>query len=182
MAETDKDKETGTTVTGSEISSSAFLVRTNFKLGGKSYKMLQIVTPDNEGWKGKQVIELVRTGRIMPYNVDFDTNVFHEIVYLTRRSPLGLAAAEMRDVISTGKLDDSVSGQAWTELEGHVAAFSTYCINQLGEKVATTKLSVIPEDRFDIPNRVEEIFNATDNLSTITGSAEPMIEGPENEE
>jgi len=150
--------------TNEKIVSGSYLVRTPFKHNSQKFKTFdEIVSgaskhdPENGkyaieilGWKAKDIIQLVRSGRIMPFGDELSAEVFHEIPYLMKRSPLGIAAAEMRDVISTGHIDAAIDGQNYHEIPAMVALFSTYCINQFGEKVPTTSMKVIPEDRFEI--------------------------------
>lgn len=95
---------------GAQILETKFLVRVPFKFNGVHYKTFDEVVPGDASWSDGDVIELVRAGRIMPFDDSLGSEVFPAISYLQRRSPLGFAAAELRDMYQTGKIDANTDG------------------------------------------------------------------------
>ena len=133
---------------GTAILEAKYMARVAFKHEGKKFKSFDELTPKELNWSVKDTVNLVKAGRIMPFDNSLDAEVFHEIPYLQRKNQLGISAAEMRDIITTGKLDDAATGVFEEDLKAASKLFTTHCINQQGQKVPTTdsSVSVIPFD------------------------------------
>lgn len=149
-------------VEGSVILGKTYMARMMFKHAGKKFKAFDELVPHDLNWTVEETVSLVKAGRIMPFDTSLDAEVFHEIPYLQRKNQLGISAAEMRDIISTGKLDEASQGVFESDLKAASKLFSTHCYNQMGAKVATSSetISVIPFDahagreEFDLPELV----------------------------
>lgn len=100
-----------THITGSAaILEKKFLVRRAFKFKGVKYKNFEEVVPKNIGWNIDTVAELVRDRKIHPFDDSINVEVFHEIVYMKKRSPVGVSMADTNTTVLNGKLDASLEG------------------------------------------------------------------------
>ena len=155
-------------VDGDVILSKTYMARVCFKHAGKKFKSFDELVPKDLNWTVEETVSLVKAGRIMPFDTSLDAEVFYEIPYLQRKNQLGISAAEMRDIISTGRLDEASQGLFESDLTAASKLFSTHCYNQLGVKVATNDdtISVIP---FDAHTGKEEII-----LPELVSPYEPL--------
>lgn len=134
-------------ITAAAILEKKFLVRTSFRFAGKRYRSFDEVIPKDEGWKAEKIIDLVKVGRIMPFDDSIPAEVFHEIPYMQKRSPLGFAAAEFVDVSVTGKLDDNFDGISDpTKIKAASRLMSILAYTRDGEKKQTYETEEYPYD------------------------------------
>lgn len=87
-----------------------FMARRAFKFKGVSYKNFDEMVPKDVDWTIFDVLELVRNRKIHPFDDGIDMEVFPDIVYMQKRSPLGFSTADMADVDPTGSIDSSLDG------------------------------------------------------------------------
>lgn len=129
-------------VEGSVILGKTYMARVPFKHNGTKFKSFDEIVPADLKWTVQETVNLVKAGRIMPFDHTLDAEVFYEIPAMQRRSPLGISAAEMRDVVSSGKLDEATDGVYESDLKAASKLFTTHCYDLMGNKIPTFEANI----------------------------------------
>lgn len=209
------DETTSAVSTNDEIVAAKYIARVSFKYNGRQYKAFDEIDPangtitsqnaekdkngkpiptDGDKLNAKDIIELVKSGRILPYSDNLGAETFVQIALLRRRSPMGKSMADMRDVFHTilnkavdenadKFIDDATNGSSDGIHYGYVAEedlpqasedMSILARTQLNGEVQTRNASVLRPIIDLHETKVES------ESTTVSSGGDPMQEGDDN--